>query len=413
MLLEANGVGERRESPTTGSDTGGTLLEEYTYHPVEERVLIKNVSDTDGSWKETIYYVSDEFLMVENSSGRFNFTYIKHEGQLVAELRPGGAKIFHHPDHLGSTTLITDSGGSAVENTSYTPYGVILTGGNESRYQYEGKEYDSSIGQYDFHFRGYKAEWGIFTQPDTLIQNVYDPQSLNRYAFERGNPYKYTDESGHAFVTLTSLVMAAVFAVIAAYALMLGSAIIAPPAEKLFGYLKSYMEAKANANLASSATETLEDAYRMARDPSDENTMAFIKSFVGLAVGYAAGEIAGAKYGEDYNIGFGAVGDSVEIGVTGIVKSFFNALSSISSTITSIQHVSQNTNLNYATQNSIIGLMVNSAASGSDVTWYYNPNTGIYQPWYGEGRPGNPDMEPIDGGRSGGRSGGRAGRPSS
>ncbi len=34
-------------------------------------------------------------------------------------------------------------------------------------------------------------------QPDTLIQNVYDPQSLNRYSFERSNPYKYTDEDGH------------------------------------------------------------------------------------------------------------------------------------------------------------------------------------------------------------------------
>ena len=36
-----------------------------------------------------------------------------------------------------------------------------------------------------------------FSQPDTLIQNVYDPQSLNRYAFEGGNPWKNVDPSGH------------------------------------------------------------------------------------------------------------------------------------------------------------------------------------------------------------------------
>jgi hypothetical protein len=35
------------------------------------------------------------------------------------------------------------------------------------------------------------------TQPDTVIPNVYDPQSLNRYMFERGNPYKNKDETGH------------------------------------------------------------------------------------------------------------------------------------------------------------------------------------------------------------------------
>ena len=50
----------------------------------------------------------------------------------------------------------------------------------------------------DFHFRKYKPQWGKFTQPDTLIQNVYDQQSLNRYAFERNNPYKYTDPTGHS-----------------------------------------------------------------------------------------------------------------------------------------------------------------------------------------------------------------------
>ena len=36
-----------------------------------------------------------------------------------------------------------------------------------------------------------------------MIQNVYDPQSLNRYSFERNNPLKYTDPSGHNLAPLT------------------------------------------------------------------------------------------------------------------------------------------------------------------------------------------------------------------
>ncbi len=36
-----------------------------------------------------------------------------------------------------------------------------------------------------------------FIQPDSIIQNIYDPQLLNRYAFERNNPYTYTDPSGN------------------------------------------------------------------------------------------------------------------------------------------------------------------------------------------------------------------------
>lgn len=29
-----------------------------------------------------------------------------------------------------------------------------------------------------------------------VIQNIYDPQALNYYSFERNNPYTYEDEDG-------------------------------------------------------------------------------------------------------------------------------------------------------------------------------------------------------------------------
>ncbi len=91
------------------------------------------------------------------------------------------------------------------QNTSYTPFGKVLDGGS-SRFDYEGKEFDSSIGQYDFHFRGYRADWGKFTQPDTLLPNVYDPQQLNRYAFERNDPLKNIDLTGHYFTGVLAIV---------------------------------------------------------------------------------------------------------------------------------------------------------------------------------------------------------------
>ena len=38
---------------------------------------------------------------------------------------------------------------------------------------------------------------GRFIQPDSLVQDISDPQSWNRYAYVRNNPLKYTDPSGH------------------------------------------------------------------------------------------------------------------------------------------------------------------------------------------------------------------------
>jgi len=37
-----------------------------------------------------------------------------------------------------------------------------------------------------------------FTQPDTLIPDLYNPLDWNRNSYTRYNPLKYTDPSGHA-----------------------------------------------------------------------------------------------------------------------------------------------------------------------------------------------------------------------
>jgi RHS repeat-associated protein len=187
-------------SKVYNGSTTTLLLEEYVYHPVEERVLIKKVYNNNSAWKETVYYIDDNFVRVVNSSGSYDFTYVYHEGQLVAQSQNGN-KLYIHGNHEGSSTVVTNPSGQIIENTSYNQYGQIVSGGSVSRFDYEGQEYDSVVGDYDFHFRKYKAEWGLFTQPDTLISNVYDPQSLNRYMFERANPYKYKDPDGHLVLT--------------------------------------------------------------------------------------------------------------------------------------------------------------------------------------------------------------------
>lgn len=68
-----------------------SLTREYLYHPVEERVLVKKTYNSSGSLVETVYYWSDNFITVVNSSGSYNFTYVYHNGYLVAQQNPDGS----------------------------------------------------------------------------------------------------------------------------------------------------------------------------------------------------------------------------------------------------------------------------------------------------------------------------------
>lgn len=179
-----------------GSNSSGVLLENYQYDPIEERVAIKTLYNSDSSVKETIYYFDREHVRVVNSTGTYNYEYVYLEGQLVGQVNPDSTKYFIHGDHKGSIVAVSNEASQILENNSYDPFGTPKTS-SQLRYGYEGKAFSSVLGDTDFNFRHMGiAGVPIFQQPDTIME-VYDPQSLNRYSFEKNNPYKHKDDTGH------------------------------------------------------------------------------------------------------------------------------------------------------------------------------------------------------------------------
>jgi len=60
----------------------------------------------------------------------------------------GGASSYYHPDHLGSTSIVTDSTGNNVEDLAYYPYGdtFLDVGAQDVKFKYTGQEKDDSTG---------------------------------------------------------------------------------------------------------------------------------------------------------------------------------------------------------------------------------------------------------------------------
>jgi RHS repeat-associated protein len=176
-----------------GSSVASPLLEQYYYDHLGQRIKVWR----NDSAKTVIYTPFREFMQIRNSSGIFNFTYIYDGSTLVARVNPDGNKYFYHPDQLGSTTLITDQNGNVVENTFYEPFGDVTSGGSKEVKLYTGQFSDDLTDQYYYGARYYDPVPPRFIQPDPIIQNVYNPQNLNRYSYVLNNPYKYVDYKGH------------------------------------------------------------------------------------------------------------------------------------------------------------------------------------------------------------------------
>ncbi|MFH1777531.1 MAG: RHS repeat-associated core domain-containing protein [Candidatus Omnitrophota bacterium] len=105
---------------------------------------------------------------------------------------------YYHPDHLGSSNIITNGTGEEVQYLEYLPYGKtnLSTGTDSTNYKFTGKELDVSTGLYFYGARYYDPEIARFITPDPTIQHPYDPQDLNRYSYCRNNPLNLVDPSG-------------------------------------------------------------------------------------------------------------------------------------------------------------------------------------------------------------------------
>ena len=188
-----------------GNSSNGNITEEFVWHPTEERILQKRVYFNNGTIKEKVTYVNQNYIVVKNSSGIFNETYVYQDGSLVAQIDANGNKYSVHDDHLGSASLLVNSSGNVVESSFYEPFGSIISGGQNSRYDFTGKELDNNINEYDFGPRYYNPNRIKFGSPDSFIAE-YNPQSLNRYSYALNNPYKMTDDSGNSPTLVTAAI---------------------------------------------------------------------------------------------------------------------------------------------------------------------------------------------------------------
>jgi RHS repeat-associated protein len=62
--------------------------------------------------------------------------------------------------------------------------------------KFTGQTLDRSTGLYWYASQAHDAGLGRFVQPDTVVPEPGNPQSLNRYSYVLNNPLKYTDPTG-------------------------------------------------------------------------------------------------------------------------------------------------------------------------------------------------------------------------
>jgi RHS repeat-associated protein len=117
------------------------------------------------------------------------------------DIGPGGqesALFFYHPDHLGSTGMITDNSANITQGFLYTPFGEIISDYSPTfhdspmpNYAFNAKELDEENGMYYYSARYYAPP--TFISRDPMFEKY---PSISPYTYCANNPMLFVDPNG-------------------------------------------------------------------------------------------------------------------------------------------------------------------------------------------------------------------------
>jgi len=166
---------------------------------VRDGIKVKQEYTDSNGTLTTYYYAGGSYELQTDGSAETVRQYYALAG-VTAGMREGTTFYFFLTDHLGSVVGITDSTGTMVSTTRYSPFGEIRTDVgtvSQTDYGYTFQRNVSGIGLLDYKARYYSTLLGRFIQPDSIIPGAGNPQAFNRYAYSNNNPINFIDPTGH------------------------------------------------------------------------------------------------------------------------------------------------------------------------------------------------------------------------
>ena len=126
-----------------------------------------------------------------------NVQFFAYLSSLTNRLNDTSECYFYHPDHLGSSSWITDSAGTAVQHLHYLPFGETFVSQRsadfDAMYTFSAKEKDAETGYSYFGARYYSSDLSIWLSVDPQASKY---PSLSPYVYCANNPIKLVDPNG-------------------------------------------------------------------------------------------------------------------------------------------------------------------------------------------------------------------------
>jgi RHS repeat-associated protein len=190
----------------------------------ENRLVGEDITDPSGTRRLAFRYDTAGNRVATVSGGqetRYLVDTNRPFAQVIEEYTPGGIlqasyvgglalisqsragqHSFYLADGLGSTRVLTDSGGRVTDRYVYDAFGILLghTGSAANPFLFTGQQFDDAGNQYYLRARWYDPATGRFSGRDSFAGIPSSPVTRHSYLYAGGNPVNATDPGGHGFI---------------------------------------------------------------------------------------------------------------------------------------------------------------------------------------------------------------------
>ena len=156
----------------------------------------------DGIVKNLKFLGADGSVLTAGKSGKVPPGQVNGTGNVTEAFR-----YFYHPDHLGSTSYVTDASGEVYQHLEYFAFGetFVEEHSNTSRipYLFNGKELDEETGLYYYRARYYDARTSVWQSVDAMAEKY---PALSPYVYTGNNPLNAVDPNGNDIIFINGYI---------------------------------------------------------------------------------------------------------------------------------------------------------------------------------------------------------------